>query len=293
MQTLLDDLRRKVVPSAGGSAAAATAAPAEAWPPAQDGAAERATSNAGASTSAPGPSSGTSSACVDGAGSTIAHKLRAEPAPPAPLAAVDVAEASVERPRVVVISFRMAEILRDDLSDILWGAVVVDESHVLRACWNKDAQQTEAVTRLVRGAPRAVLMSGTPSLNRPFDLFSQVRLAPEKVTQPNPPSLQVYPHIHPRLYSSPPTRTPNYPPGGCPLAGPPRQWEAPIRRELLPAGAAAAQVRGRTVDNVLWGGPLEGAAPPPKGARFALSSILLSRLTFYQLLFHYVFLFKA
>lgn len=38
----------------------------------------------------------------------------------------------------------------------------------------QESAQTEVVVRLVRSCPRAVLMSGTPSLNRPFDLFCQV-----------------------------------------------------------------------------------------------------------------------
>lgn len=127
-------------------------------------------------------------------------------------AASPVPPISFESPRAVVASFRMAEILKSELRAVRWGAVVVDESHVLRACWKRvrvqsdppglsrasaplracfapthaftslplprprapqESLQTEAVVALARECPRAVLMSGTPSLNRPFDLFCQ------------------------------------------------------------------------------------------------------------------------
>jgi len=61
--------------------------------------------------------------------------------------------------------------------------VIVDESHHLRtAAGRKDTAQTEAVRRLVRGARRAVLLTGTPSVTRPFDLAGQLHsLAPQRL----------------------------------------------------------------------------------------------------------------
>lgn len=54
--------------------------------------------------------------------------------------------------------------------------VVLDESHSLRTTDRApDAPHTEAAAAAVRAAARAVLLSGTPSLTRPFDLFRQVR----------------------------------------------------------------------------------------------------------------------
>ncbi|PRW44334.1 DNA annealing helicase and endonuclease ZRANB3 [Chlorella sorokiniana] len=56
-----------------------------------------------------------------------------------------------------------------------WRIVIVDESHTLRTS-NKppDALHTEAVVAAVKAARRAILLTGTPSLSRPFDLFRQV-----------------------------------------------------------------------------------------------------------------------
>jgi len=61
------------------------------------------------------------------------------------------------------------------MGDIAWGMVIVDESHCMRTTTGlKDSSQTEACAGVVRGTRRALLLSGTPSLNRPFDLFRQV-----------------------------------------------------------------------------------------------------------------------
>ncbi len=57
--------------------------------------------------------------------------------------------------------------------------VVVDESHSLRTTDKApDSRNTEAAAAAVKVAQRAVLLSGTPSLSRPFDLFRQVLSPP-------------------------------------------------------------------------------------------------------------------
>lgn len=51
----------------------------------------------------------------------------------------------------------------------------MDESHTLRTQDRApDSRLTEAAVAAVRASARAVLLSGTPSLSRPFDLFRQV-----------------------------------------------------------------------------------------------------------------------
>lgn len=56
-----------------------------------------------------------------------------------------------------------------------WRVVVADESHMMRT-QNRapDAFFTEVAAAVGRRATRLLLLSGTPSLNRPFDLFRQV-----------------------------------------------------------------------------------------------------------------------
>jgi hypothetical protein len=58
-----------------------------------------------------------------------------------------------------------------------WKVVVADESHMMRTSERPpDAKHTEAAARVIAKSRRAILLTGTPSLNRPFDLYRQVRL---------------------------------------------------------------------------------------------------------------------
>ena len=81
-------------------------------------------------------------------------------------------------PKLVITSFRMATVLRTGLAERPWRAVVVDESHALssRAEGATDAQQTEAVAALASRAAHLLLLSGTPSLSRPFCIYRQVEM---------------------------------------------------------------------------------------------------------------------
>ena len=54
--------------------------------------------------------------------------------------------------------------------------VIVDESHTLKTADRApDSTNTEAAVAAVKAAQTAVLLTGTPSLSRPFDLYRQVR----------------------------------------------------------------------------------------------------------------------
>ncbi len=68
-----------------------------------------------------------------------------------------------------------------------WRVVVVDESHALRTVDRAaGAPTTEAAVAAVAAARRAVLLSGTPSLSRPFDLFRQARRSARRAAAPLP-----------------------------------------------------------------------------------------------------------
>lgn len=63
-----------------------------------------------------------------------------------------------------------------------WGVVVVDESHNLRttSIKNTDSPHTEACVTTLSRANRRILLTGTPSLAKPFDLYRQIdALVPE------------------------------------------------------------------------------------------------------------------
>ncbi|PFH31296.1 SWI2/SNF2-containing protein [Besnoitia besnoiti] len=58
--------------------------------------------------------------------------------------------------------------------------VICDESHYLK---NHNAKRTQTICPLLRSAKRAILLSGTPALNRPVELFQQLdALLPELCT---------------------------------------------------------------------------------------------------------------
>jgi hypothetical protein len=88
-------------------------------------------------------------------------------------------QAEAPLPQVVVISYHMAANLKADMVRVKWGVVLMDESHNITTCssgrGHKENAQTTAAREVAAATARVVLMSGTPSLSRPFDLFNQVQ----------------------------------------------------------------------------------------------------------------------
>lgn len=65
-----------------------------------------------------------------------------------------------------------------------WGLIVCDEAHSLK---NKDAKRTQAVLAkngLVHHATRTLMMTGTPVLNRPVELYAMLRVLAPNVIAP-------------------------------------------------------------------------------------------------------------
>ncbi|GJP76976.1 hypothetical protein CLOP_g7415 [Closterium sp. NIES-67] len=82
-----------------------------------------------------------------------------------------------QAPAVVITSFTMAGRLRRTLMRRRggWGMVIVDEAHVLRTGRKPyDCLETRVVVDVIRRTKRAILLTGTPSLSRPFDMFNLV-----------------------------------------------------------------------------------------------------------------------
>ncbi|XP_052483258.1 uncharacterized protein LOC105788446 isoform X2 [Gossypium raimondii] len=80
-------------------------------------------------------------------------------------------------PRVVVISYTMLKHLRKSMLEHEWALLIVDESHHLR-CSRKSTESAEiqTVLDLAEKVRRIVLLSGTPSLSRPYDIFHQINI---------------------------------------------------------------------------------------------------------------------
>ncbi|XP_050677167.1 SWI/SNF-related matrix-associated actin-dependent regulator of chromatin subfamily A-like protein 1 isoform X2 [Leptidea sinapis] len=88
-----------------------------------------------------------------------------------------VADAQTE---VVIVSYKITSMHTDLLKRKKFGIVIIDESHYLKS---HKAQCTVALMSIARHCPRTVLLSGTPALSRPAELYTQLALiAPDLFT---------------------------------------------------------------------------------------------------------------
>ncbi|XP_050347742.1 SWI/SNF-related matrix-associated actin-dependent regulator of chromatin subfamily A-like protein 1 [Nymphalis io] len=74
---------------------------------------------------------------------------------------------------IVIVSYKIAGMYTELLKDKKFGMIIVDESHHLKS---RKARATAALTALSARAARRVLLSGTPALSRPAELYSQLAL---------------------------------------------------------------------------------------------------------------------
>lgn len=75
--------------------------------------------------------------------------------------------------RVLIVSHDMMSRYVDNLLEKQFGVLIIDESHNLK---NSKAKCTKAATILAKKARRVILLSGTPALSRPSELYSQLSL---------------------------------------------------------------------------------------------------------------------
>jgi SNF2 family DNA or RNA helicase len=78
---------------------------------------------------------------------------------------------------IVVCNYDVIAKLLPDLRRRSWAALVLDEAHRVK---NRKAQVTKAVQVLSRLIPRRYLLTGTPILNRPDDLWSLLNILDPK-----------------------------------------------------------------------------------------------------------------
>ncbi|KGN63703.1 DNA annealing helicase and endonuclease ZRANB3 isoform X1 [Cucumis sativus] len=80
-------------------------------------------------------------------------------------------------PKIVVISYTMLQRLRKSIFQQKWSLLIVDESHHVR-CAKKSSEPEEikAVLDLATKVQHIILLSGTPSLSRPYDIFHQINM---------------------------------------------------------------------------------------------------------------------
>ncbi|KJP87261.1 hypothetical protein AK88_03058 [Plasmodium fragile] len=71
--------------------------------------------------------------------------------------------------KMIIISYEL--ITKNDKYQNKYKSIVCDESHYLK---NSFSKRTKAITPIIRNAKRCVLLSGTPALNKPSELYEQV-----------------------------------------------------------------------------------------------------------------------
>ncbi|GMR43151.1 hypothetical protein PMAYCL1PPCAC_13346 [Pristionchus mayeri] len=74
---------------------------------------------------------------------------------------------------VIIMSYDFLGKRMDDLTKAGYGVWIFDESHYLKDIKSKRTKASVAVTKK---ANRVILLSGTPALSRPAELFTQIRL---------------------------------------------------------------------------------------------------------------------
>jgi SWI/SNF-related matrix-associated actin-dependent regulator of chromatin subfamily A-like protein 1 len=72
-----------------------------------------------------------------------------------------------------IISYNYLTKLEGILCAKKYKMIIIDESHLLK---NGKAKRTKSMNVIVEGAARVVLLTGTPALSRPYELFTQLHL---------------------------------------------------------------------------------------------------------------------
>lgn len=85
---------------------------------------------------------------------------------------------SLDQKPPLIISYELAAVQGKVLKKMKFDMVVCDESHYLKSHKTK---RSKAIAPLVKSIPKALLLSGTPALNRPVELYSQVHMLYPKI----------------------------------------------------------------------------------------------------------------
>lgn len=83
-----------------------------------------------------------------------------------------IAQAAEQNPVATVVTYGVATLYTDEIFKIPYNCIVADESHQMKSAF---AKRTKAAAKLATRAYRRVLLTGTPSLGSPFDMYGQLR----------------------------------------------------------------------------------------------------------------------
>ena len=79
--------------------------------------------------------------------------------------------------KVLVASYSMMERHIEQIMECKFGFLIFDESHSLK---NSKAKCTMVANQLSKHAKHVLLLSGTPALSRPLELFTQLQMIDKK-----------------------------------------------------------------------------------------------------------------
>lgn len=80
---------------------------------------------------------------------------------------------AIENSDVVIINYELVSKMMDSLMERPFRMLIMDESHYAK---NPKSQRTKAISTLSKGVEYILLLSGTPLLNRPCELISQLKI---------------------------------------------------------------------------------------------------------------------
>ncbi|XP_015784832.1 SWI/SNF-related matrix-associated actin-dependent regulator of chromatin subfamily A-like protein 1 [Tetranychus urticae] len=78
--------------------------------------------------------------------------------------------------RIVIISYDLLLRVKPDTANS-FKSIILDESHFIK---NDAAQRTKTALKLIKACKRVLLLSGTPALSRPMELFTQLQAVDPK-----------------------------------------------------------------------------------------------------------------
>mmetsp|Transcript_18830 Transcript_18830/g.61423 ORF Transcript_18830/g.61423 Transcript_18830/m.61423 type:complete len:843 (+) Transcript_18830:58-2586(+) len=89
------------------------------------------------------------------------------------------ATTAVDRAKILVTSYDLVhrEAVRKTLTRVAPNVIICDECHYLK---NGKAQRTKALLPIIKASRRAILLSGTPALSRPMEVFWQLHALDDK-----------------------------------------------------------------------------------------------------------------
>ncbi|SBT77869.1 DNA helicase, putative [Plasmodium ovale] len=80
------------------------------------------------------------------------------------------------RYRIVIVSFAIYKKLYNLLGEIKFKLIVVDESHYIRTVhYGKQSQLAKMLKKKIQSTKKVIFLSGTPSINRPINIFHQIK----------------------------------------------------------------------------------------------------------------------